>query len=127
MQTDLEKSRSEVAAQKWMNLADKEAINNFMTTVQELRSATIEKGSTILSLTLELEDVKQLYDSLQTSYEKKVCIVFPFVLNFFCNIYLKYIFVFVIDFYIFKVNNFESLFKFFICTNLFLQNVITEI
>ncbi|XP_047130894.1 kinesin-like protein KIF15 isoform X1 [Hydra vulgaris] len=71
MQADLEKSRSEVIAQKWMNMADKEAINNFMKTVQELQTTIIDKESRISSLTLELEDIKQQHDLLQISFEKK--------------------------------------------------------
>ncbi|XP_065675243.1 kinesin-like protein KIF15 isoform X3 [Hydra vulgaris] len=71
MQGDLEKSRSEVVAQKWMNMADKEAINNFMKTVQELQTTIIDKESQTSSLTLELEDIKQQHDLLQSSFKKK--------------------------------------------------------
>ena len=68
----MEKSRSDVAAQKWMNLADKEAINNFMKTVQELRGVISEKESVVSSLQSELEDLKQQHENLATSYNEKV-------------------------------------------------------
>ena len=55
-----------------MNLADKEAINNFMNKVESLNSAIGEKDILISSLLSELEDLKEQYQALQNSYSEKV-------------------------------------------------------
>ena len=55
-----------------MNLADKEAINNFMKKVESLNSAIGEKDILISSLLSELEDLKEQYQALQNSYSEKV-------------------------------------------------------
>ena len=55
-----------------MNLTDKEAISNFMKKVESLNSAIGEKDVMISSLQSELEDLKEQYQALQSSYSEKV-------------------------------------------------------
>lgn len=68
---ELEKSKSEVVAQKWLNLSDKEAINNFMKNVQDLHVTINEKENLITSLQSEIEDLKQEHDNLRELFNEK--------------------------------------------------------
>lgn len=72
LSSDLDRSRSEVATQKWVNITDKEAINKFMKGAQELRDVILKKDGIISSLQSELEDLKQQQQSLQAAYDEKV-------------------------------------------------------
>ncbi|XP_057291417.1 kinesin-like protein KIF15 isoform X3 [Hydractinia symbiolongicarpus] len=71
LSSDLDRSRSEVATQKWVNITDKEAINKFMKGAQELRDVILKKDGIISSLQSELEDLKQQQQSLQEAYDEK--------------------------------------------------------
>lgn len=69
---DIDKSRKELAAQKWLHIKDGQVINNFMKKVEDLNSALGEKAAVISGLSSELDDVREQHTLLQKHYDEKV-------------------------------------------------------
>lgn len=72
LKSDLEHSRKEMAAQKWLHITDSQVINNFMKKVEDLNTTLAEKENAISCIHSELDDLKQQHQYLTENYEEKV-------------------------------------------------------
>lgn len=72
MKAELENSRKESAAQKWLHITDSQVINNFMKKVEDLNTALGDKENAISRIHSELDDLKQQHQYLQEHFEEKV-------------------------------------------------------